>query len=214
MTNCFLRISGWLSLSVIAVGGATAVQVSYRIVAYMDQYNQPAGFVEGSPGVYYGISGSATTVGFSITPQGLMTILASFPSGHNVESLFVAGSNGRLYSSVELSDDPANMFSVTSVPGSAQFYPEPDFVPELTQSLSDGSLLGVGPANTASNAWNLLICGLDGKITSLYEFPSNERLPASAIYASDGNYYGIAQDMDAPTGYVYRVTPSGVITTL
>jgi uncharacterized repeat protein (TIGR03803 family) len=213
MTNCFVRISLLFALSVIA-GTADAGKVSYRIVAYMDKYDQPAGFVEGSPGVFYGISGSVTHVGFSITTQGLITILATFPSGHNVESLFVAGSNGRLYSTAEFSDDPANMFSVTSAPGSARFYPQPNFVPELTQSLSDGSLLGVGPANTASNAWNLLICGLDGKVTSLYEFSSNERLLASAIYASDGNYYGIAQDMDAPTGYVYRVTPSGLMSTL
>jgi len=36
----------------------------------------------------------------------------------------------------------------------------------------------------------------------------------AAIYASDGNYYGVSQATNASTGYVYRVTPSGVLTKL
>ncbi len=68
----------------------------------MDKYDQPAGLIEGSPGLFYGISGAVTTVGFTITPQGSMTILTSFPSGYHFGSLFAAGPNGRLYSSVQL----------------------------------------------------------------------------------------------------------------
>jgi len=187
---------------------------SFRIVKYMDKYDQPAGLVEGTPGVFYGIVGSVTTVGFSITPQGSMTVLTSFPSGDNVESLFVAGPNKRLYSSVEPGGNPGSLFSVTAAPGSREIYPEPDFIPVLTQSLSNGSLLGVGTINNPSNAWNLLVSQTDGQISSLYQFPTTERLAPSALQANDGNYYGISQATNAPTGYVFKVTPSGSLTKL
>ena len=215
MMNCFFRTAFLLALSVGAAGFATAGQVSYRIVAYMDQYDQPAGFVEGSPSVFYGISGSVTTVGFSITPQGLMTILASFPSGQNIQSLFVAGSNGLFYSSVQLSDDPASVFSVTSKPGQQHVYPPQELGAALNQSLPDGDFLAVATELVGTVIqYYIATVDVNGVVTAVAQFPPNELTDTLPIRANDGNYYGLAEPTTASTGYVFRVTPSGAMTTL
>ena len=61
--------------------------------------------------------------------------------------------------------------------------------------------------------WSLAKVDLKGNVKSFYQFPAAER-PGAAIYASDGNYYGVSQATNASTGYVYRVTPAGVPTKL
>jgi len=64
--------------------------------------------------------------------------------------------------------------------------------------------------------FNLLRCGLDGTVTSFAAFPTGQRIE-SAIYASDGNFYGVTLGTDvvpASTSYVFRATPSGALTTL
>jgi len=211
MTNRLLRTCMSLALCLIATGVAFAGQATYRIVAYMDKYDQPAGLVEGSQGLFYGIAGAYTTVGFSVTPQGSMTILASFPSGYNVQSLFAAGSNGRLYSTVEQGARPGTMFSVDSAPGK-ELYPPQTLVPRLTQGLPDGTFLATASAD--AGLWSLAKADLTGTVTSLAQFPSNGRLLGAAIYASDGNYYGNAGVTTASTGYIFRVTPSGSLTNI
>ena len=60
---------------------------------------------------------------------------------------------------------------------------------------------------------------MQGNITPIYEFPSGEQLPGNAIYATDGNYYGVSwQEVvggrSGTGGYIYRVTPSGSLTKL
>ncbi|HUE01919.1 MAG TPA: choice-of-anchor tandem repeat GloVer-containing protein [Bryobacteraceae bacterium] len=190
-----------------------AASASFRIVAYMDKYDQPAGFVEGAPGVFYGTAGGYTHVGFSITPQGSMTVLASFPSGHNIVPTFVAGANGRLYSTVQISDNPASVFSITSNPGS-EIYAAQTLGPSMTQGLPGGELLAVATklTGTVISAY-LATVDLKGVVTGIAAFPPSQ-VALTAIYASDGNFYGVAQATNAPTGYVFRVTPSGSLTQL
>jgi uncharacterized repeat protein (TIGR03803 family) len=213
MINRYLRTGVSVILYLAASKIVCAGQASFRIVSYMDKYDQPAGLAEGSPGLFYGVAGaSSTAVAFSVTSQGSKVVLTSFPGGRNIQSLFVAGSNGRLYSAVELGASPATLFSVDSTPG-RQLYSPQTLVPELTQGLPDGRFLGVAVANT-TGLWSLALADPAGTVTSLARFPSSERLPPSAVYASDGNYYGISQATNGTTGYVFRVTPSGSLTKL
>ena len=58
-----------------------ANKASFRIVAYLNEYNQPGGLMEGSPGVFYSLAGSPS-VAFSVTTRGLQTVLAKFPTGY------------------------------------------------------------------------------------------------------------------------------------
>ena len=74
----YLWASVLLTLCLFAPEAASGGQVSFRIVSYMDKHDQPAGLTEGAPGLFYGIAGSYTHVGFSVTTQGLLTILGKF----------------------------------------------------------------------------------------------------------------------------------------
>lgn len=199
-----------LALCVIAAS-ITPVegQATFRVISYMNRLSQPVGLTEGSPGVFYSVAGGGPSAAFSITVQGAKTILATFPSGYIVDALLTSAANNRFYSSVQPSISSANVFSVSSVPGK-QFYPPQTPVPFPTQNLPGGKLLGVAASATL---WYLVNVDLKGNVTLVYQFPSGERLPITAMYASDGNYYGVSALQDG-SGYVYCVTPAGSLTKL
>lgn len=187
-----------------------APPAAFRVVSYMKELGQPAGMTEGPAQVFYAISVNSPHTAFSITPKGVITTLASFAAGDHIQSLLISGANERFYSTVELRNQPAHVFSVSPAAGSQQVYGPLSQVPVLTQSLPDGKFLGVAVQNAV---WQLVTCDLDGKLTSLHQFPTGERLANTAIYGADGNYYGISVLPDL-AGYVYRVTPSGSLTKL
>ena len=109
--------------------------------------------------------------------------------------------------------DPVSAFSVGPAPGSLQLYPAQTCDPMPTQSLPDGALLGIAVALSPDPPYYLVKCDLEGKATTIYQFPPGESLPHTAIYGSDGNYYGVSALQDG-SGYVYRVTPSGTLAKL
>jgi uncharacterized repeat protein (TIGR03803 family) len=205
-----------LSLCIAAVAAAClAAQPVFRVISNLSGYEQPGGLTEGSPGVFYSvasIAGAGTQLVFSVTAQGSIATLASFPgSQENLQSLVVGASNGRFYSVIEHSAYPATVFSVASAPGSQQVYSAQNFVPSFSQNLPDGSLLG-------GAGWGgidyVITCSLDGVVTPVYQFPANQVLVSPAIYGSEGNYYGVEVNALAPGGYAYRVTPAGSLTAL
>jgi len=198
---------------VAAAALASAGQPVFRVVYYMHDFDQPAGMVQGEPGVFYSEAGqSGPHAALSITADGHQTTLATIQSPDQIPSLFVSAANNRFYSVIEQGTHPAHVFSVTSEAGSQQTYPGQRLHPILTQNLPDGELLAMAVAPTQF-VWSLAKVALNGTVTSVYRFPPAER-PEAAIYASDGNYYGVARAANASTGYVYRVTPSGVLTKL
>jgi uncharacterized repeat protein (TIGR03803 family) len=203
-----------LALCVVAAAAPpVAGQPVFRVVSYVNNLDQPAGMVEGSPGVFYSEAGqSGPHAAISITAAGTTTTLATVRSPDQIPSLLVSAANGRFYSSIEQGAHPAHVFSVTPVPDSQQVYSAQSLHPILSQNLPDGGLLALAVAPTRT-LWSLAKVDLSGIVTSIYEFPSTER-PDAAIYASDGSYYGVAQAKNASTGYVFRVTPSGVLTKL
>jgi uncharacterized repeat protein (TIGR03803 family) len=170
----------------------------------MGRWGQPIGIVEGSPGVFYSTAGTPQPVAFSITTQGTKTFLASFPNT-DIQAPLASASNQRFYSSYSPN---YTAFSVGSTPGK-DLYPNQATAPGFTQNLPDGTLLAVAAAQT----FYLAKGDTAGTVTPIYAFPSGTYLPHTAIYASDGNYYGVAMLQNA-SGYVYRVTTSGALTTL
>lgn len=208
----FLRKAVPFALCAVVAGMASAAGQAFHVISYMSKYDGPRGLIEGSPGVLYSESGSSNEATLSITTQGSKTILSSFPIGYQIPGLLVSGANGRFYSSVQVDLNPVRVFSVTSAAGSVQFYSPQNLDPILTQNLPDATLLGLAKG-VSSYLWNLVTVGLDGTVTSIYQFPSTD-LPVAAIYAHDGNYYGVSQATNASTGYVFRVTPSGSFTTV
>ncbi len=195
----------------LATGQATEIDsgtAQFNVILYETRYGPPIGLTEGSPGIFYG-NGGSQPVAFSVTTQGVQTILTTFPTSDHLTGLLVSAENNRFYSGVSLSPNAASVFSVTSVPGEI-LYPAERLSPAFTQNLPDGMLLGL--AGNATN-WYLVKSSLEGVLTLIYQFPTGESLPHTAVYARDGNYYGVSMLQDA-SGYVYRVTPSGSLTKL
>lgn len=201
-----------LLAAVSAASSAWAGPAAYRVVAYLDKYDQPSGLVEGSPGVFYSVAGSSIHAAFAVTSAGETTTLASFPSGYHIGSNLVGASNGRFYASVELSNKPATVFSVASTPGK-EVYAAQNLAPALIESLPDGELLAIA-VGLSGSPWYLAKAGLNGVVKTIAQFPSGERLTGAALYASDGNYYGISQGSTSSSGYVFRACLSGSLTKL
>ena len=190
-----------------------ASQATFRVVSYMNGYNQPTGLTEGSPGVFYGvatIAPSGVGAAFSVTAQGATTTLTSFPANYNVSPPMVSGPNGLFYASVQHTLGAANIFSVGPAPGSRRVYPAQSIAPLLSQSLPNGTFVGVAANAYNQLPWSLASVDLSGAAASIYTFP-NERTASNAVYATDGNYYGVAT---GNSNYIYRVTPSGSFTAL
>lgn len=206
-----------LSLAVCAIvsTASAAGQATVHVISYMSGYSQPAGLTEGSPGLFYGIAaipGTGGEAAFSVTTQGVTTTVASFSSGYNVTSLIVSGPNNRLYSAVELSNNPATVFSVTSAPGSLNMYPSSTLIPSLTQNLPNGTLLCVATTVPRQLPYKVATVSLSGSVTSIHQFSSAERAIV-VVYATDGKYYGVSVN-GSGLAYLYRLTPSGSFTTL
>jgi uncharacterized repeat protein (TIGR03803 family) len=119
----------------------------------------------------------------------------------------VSGPNGRFYDAVHVGVNPANVFSVSPAAGSRQYYSSQSIIPFLTQNLPNGTFLG-----TAGNAsyWYVATVALKGNVTPIYQLPAGDEA-LTVTYASDGNYYGLAEN---GPGYLFRVTPSGTVTKL
>jgi uncharacterized repeat protein (TIGR03803 family) len=204
----------WLPLALCVAAGAApgAGKPAFRVVSYMNNLDQPAGIVQGAPGVFYSEAGqSGPHAVISITAEGSQTTLTTVVSPSQIPSLLVSAANGRFYSAIEQGAQPAHVFSVTADPGSRQIYAAQSLHPILIQNLPDGGLLAVA-VSPAQALWSLAKVDLNGAVTPICRFPTGER-PAAAIYATDGSYYGVSQTADA-AGYVYRATPDGVLTKL
>src|ERR1700691_3673428 len=199
-----------LGLCAIALMAASAAaQSPFHVVSYTNQHPAPIGMTEGSPGIFYLATESRPAI-LSSTTQGTETVLTSFPGGHE-QSLAppVSAPNGRFYDAVGVGVNPANVFSVTPAAGSRQVYSPQSLSPLLTQNLPDGTLLGTALPDSGGT-WYVATVDLKGAVTPIYQFPAGDEA-LTVTYASDGNYYGLAEN---GPGYLFRVTPSGVLTKL
>ncbi len=188
----------------------SAGPATFRIVSYMNGYDQPGGLLEVTPGRFLSEAFGSESLVFSVTSSGKRAILYQFPSGYNVPSYLQDGPNGRAYSMAEFGDNPATVFSIDIGTSAEQSYEAQNVAPILAQPLPDGSFIGIAVA-LSSSPWYLARIGLDGTVTTFYQFPVNYS-PAIPIRGADGNYYGVASTQQDGSGYLYKATPSGTLT--
>jgi uncharacterized repeat protein (TIGR03803 family) len=200
-----------------------------------DGLNPYAGLVLGNDGNFYGTTnnGGYHSIGevFKITPGGTLAVLhffnydygdGGYPGG------LVLGRDGNLYGTTTLGGDPSNgTFFVVSPDGNtfATLYYFASSIgknPGTALVLgSDGNFYGTAPAGGANAAGTVFKITPGGTPTLLYSFCSQPNCTDGAspsaplLLASDGNFYGIAYGGgDYQFGTVFKITPSGALTTL
>jgi uncharacterized repeat protein (TIGR03803 family) len=215
VTTC--RLVAGISFILCARGAGAppaADRAILRVVSSMNGYSQPWGLIEGSPGVFYGsakVAPSGLAAAYSITAQGAAITLTTFPVHYNINAPLVDGLNGLFYASVQHILGSANVFSVGSAPGTVQVYANQTVAPLLSQNLPNGALLGIAADASNGNPYSLVTVDPSGVATPIHRFLGGDSTPSNVVYATDGNYYGVASGNST---YVCRVTPSGAARTL
>ena len=155
-------------------------------------------------------------------PAQTFTTLYRFGAGGNPDAGLVQGTDGNLYGVT--AGGPAKgdgmIFKITS---SGTFTTLHRGGGEYGGALvrgSDGNFYGTvlqrqGGQFTQGTVFKITP---SGTLTTLYNFgqtPTSGRLPSGLVQASDGNFYGTtAQGGTFNHGTVYKITPSGTLTTL
>ncbi len=197
-----------------------------------------AGLVLGNDGNFYGTTnnGGYHSIGevFKITPGGTLTVLHFFDYDYGDGGYpggLVLGRDGNLYGTTTLGGDfPDNgTFFVVSRDGNtfATLYyfessigknPGPGTALVLGR---DGNFYGTAPAGGANAAGTVFKITPGGTPTLLYSFCSQLNCTDGAspsaplLLASDGNFYGTTYGGgNYQFGTVFKITPSGALTTL
>src|SRR4030095_444709 len=196
--------------------------------------------VQGSDGSFYGTTrdgGGANGQGtvFKMTPSGMCTTLVVFTGigesnkGSQPVAGLVQGSDGSFYGTTRFGG--ANFGTVFKMTPSGVLTTLVEFtfhgtsnkgsVPSagLVQG-SDGNFYGTTLGGGANNFGTVFKMTPSGVLTTLVEFTGNGtsnkgREPTGLGQGSDGSFYGTTQKGGAnDSGTVFKMTPSGVLTTL
>ena len=129
----------------------------------------------------------------------------------------VSASNNRFYG-INGSYPTYSVFSVDSQANSLISYAQGPYFIEFNQNLPDGTLLGIA-GNQLTGIDALVKSDLQGNVNPFYQFPLGEVLPGYTTYGTDGNYYGVSwqeyiNGSYSTGGYIYQVTPAGVLNKL
>ncbi len=204
--------------------------------------SQPSSLIQATDGNFYGTTGigGAKDQGtiFKMTPSGSLTTLHSFcaqtkcADGYGPVGL-VQGTDGNFYGTTTYPE--GNFFRMT--PSGAltilySFCAEPNCTdgadPSQLIQATDGNFYGTTGGGGASGYGTVFKITPSGTLTTLHsfcpEFPapciSGEAPVAGLVQASDGNFYGTtsgggAYNTTSSTGgTVFKITPSGSLTTL
>ena len=200
-----------------------------------------AGLVQATDGNLYGTTaggalGSYGTI-FKITPSGALTTLYNFCSqsectdGEKPLAGLVQATNGDLYGTtysegamgsgtifrIAPSGTLATLYSFCSQGGCSDgVYPEAGLV-----QATNGNLYGTTAGGALGNYGAIFKITPSGALTTLYNFCSQtgctdgEYPYAGLVQTTDGNLYGTTQDGGVNgSGTIFRITPSGALTTL
>jgi uncharacterized repeat protein (TIGR03803 family) len=184
------------------------------------------GTTTASPGTPY------TSNVFRMTPQGVVTILHTFPVPDNYVGVVWAGltlaPDGNLYGLAEVGGafGFGEVFRITPSTGMYTLVHaftgwldggNPGGSAPLTVG-ADGSLYGTTSNGGAYAQGTIFRLSLDGTLTTLYAVaagPEGANPRAALVQASDGNFYGTTQNGGLyDHGTIFRMTPSGATTTL
>jgi len=224
----------------ITTGGALTSLYSFCSLENCADGQSPlAGLVQASDGNLYGTTNagglfaSYGTV-FRITLNGALTSLYSFcsqngcPDGNYPGGALVQASDGNLYGTTPEGGltGVGTVFKIAPSGALATLY---SFCPQRSctdsGSVPNGGLVQASDGNlygtTSGNTGGVFKITTTGALTSLYTFCSVDNCPdgeypvAGLVQASDGNFYGTT-DLGGPSraGSVFKITPSGLLTTL
>jgi uncharacterized repeat protein (TIGR03803 family) len=220
--------------TVFKITPAGVFTVLHSFSGVTDGSSSYAPLIQGNDGNFYGTTqhGGATGNGtaFKITPVGVETVLYAFKGGSNDGAFPVAApiqaSDGNFYcttvggglsgSGTLIQITSTGLESVVFSFNSASEGLHPS---DLIQG-DDGSLYGTTNQGGTHGAGSVFKITPDGVETVLYSFvggATDGSNPSSALVrGSDGNFYGTTQNGGSISngGTVFRVTPSGVETTL
>jgi uncharacterized repeat protein (TIGR03803 family) len=202
-----------------------------------------AGLVQATNGDLYGTTccygphgaGTAGTV-FKITPSGTLTTLHSFcsqtgcPDGAGPYGALVQATNGDLYGTTSQSGayGGGTVFKITpsgTLTTLHSFCSQtgcPDGSPPtgLVQAAS-GDFYGTTMYGGASGLGTIFRITPSGTLATLYSFvcsqsacPDGTEPSAGLVQATDGNLYGTANGGANAGGTIFKITPSGTLTTL
>src|SRR6202521_3634157 len=210
---------------------------------YTDGAYTGAALVQATNGNLYGTTGSGGANGdgtvFKITPSGTLTTLYNFcsqkgctDSGPNAAGL-VQATNGNFYGAT-LSGGATNSGTVFKITPSGTLTTLYSFCSQsgctdgtypsggLVQA-TDGNFYGTtyGGGAGANNSGTLFKITPSGTLTTLYSFCSQSNCTDGSvpngelIQATNGNLYGTTRGAGSNnSGTVFKVTPSGTLTTL
>jgi uncharacterized repeat protein (TIGR03803 family) len=200
-----------------------------------------AGLALGSDGNFYGTtsSGGAGNLGvvFKITPGGAYTTLYSFcsqsgcPDGNAPYAPLIRATDGNFYGTTYTggSNNQGTAFKITpsgalttlhSFDGSHGRKPRG----ALAQG-TDGNFYGVTEQGGSNGFGTVFKMTPQGTLTTLYSFcnqggcPDGDEPYAGLVQGSDGNFYGTTSGGGTnpdnnPDGTVFKITPSGQLTTI
>jgi uncharacterized repeat protein (TIGR03803 family) len=185
----------------------------------------------GPDGAFFGLteSGGATGSGtaFKVTSDGIITTLASFSfaaTGSQPRGSLLLASDGHFYGMTQQGGSLGNgvIFRLTTGGTLTKLF---DFTTSsgrhpsgsLIQG-SDGLLYGMTALGGTQDFGTVFRMSLGGSVTVLFNFngASNGSTPSgSLVQGGDGNFYGTTANGGANLrGTVFKMTPSGVLTTL
>ena len=217
-----------------------------------DGYYPAAGLVQATDGNLYGTTeyGGANFSGnvFKITPSGTLTTLYSFCSlsgcadGEAPTAALVQATDGNFYGTTEYgggANFSGTVFRITPSGTLTTLYsfclqsgcPDGEYPTAALVQATDGNLYGTtayGGANESCEFFGSAVgCGSvfkitpSGTLTTVYSFCSQngcadgEVSGSALVQATDGNFYGTTVFGGANgNGTVFKITPSGTLTTL
>jgi uncharacterized repeat protein (TIGR03803 family) len=195
------------------------------------------GLVQATNGNFYGTTeaGGTDAVGnfFEITPSGTLTVIYSFGTdgglGDYPEASLVQGTDGNFYGTT-YEGGPNRAGTVFKITPSGTFTTLHSFdtadgaspVAGLIQA-TNGNFYGTTPAGGANGAGTVFTITPSGTLTTLYNFCAQGGASctdgddpfAGLVQATDGNFYGTTQLGGVNgAGTIFKITPSGTLTTL
>jgi uncharacterized repeat protein (TIGR03803 family) len=227
---------GYGTVFEITPSGRVTTLHSFHGTDGANPYVHAPGLVQASDGNFYGTTqaGGAENRGtvFKITPSGTLTTLHNFRDGANPFAGLVQATDGNFYGTTKNGGASGYGTIFKTTPRGAlttlhDFDSHDGANPEagLVQG-TDGNFYGTTAGGGANNDGTVFQLTPSGTLTTLYSFcpggypcTDGTNPEAGLVQGTDGNFYGTTAEggsaaCDGGCGTVFKITPSGNLTTL